>query len=98
MGKIDSRIEILIKYASIFPCNYRSGKSLRKTAVSFPSDETAACLSTSLLLATPKDHARSVSEAFFLSNIPDRLTQTGNKLSTKSRSIFRIKRIEKWVN
>jgi hypothetical protein len=48
----------------------RSGVPLRKTAVSFPCDETAACLSTSLLLTLSKDHARSVSEAFFLSGTP----------------------------
>lgn len=50
--------------------DYRSGVPLRKTAVSFPCDETAACLSTSLLLTLSKDHTRLVSEAFFLSGTP----------------------------
>jgi len=53
-----------------FTYGCRSRVSLRKTAVSFPCEETAAWLSTSLLLASPKDRARSVSETFFLSDTP----------------------------
>ncbi len=52
----------------IFVYVFSSRLPLRKTTVSFPCEETAAWLSTSLLLALPKDRARSVSETFFLSD------------------------------
>ncbi|MBN1694694.1 hypothetical protein JW879_04730 [candidate division WOR-3 bacterium] len=58
-----------------FTDGFGSGVSLRKTAVSFPCEETAAWLSTSLLLALPKDHARSVSETFFLSDTPSLISR-----------------------
>jgi len=56
-----------------FSVGCRSGIPLRKTAVSFPGEKTAACLSTLLLLTSSKVRARSVSEAFFLSDTPSLL-------------------------
>ena len=55
-------------HQSQFPQRFSFGVLLRKTAVSFPSEETAAWLSTSLLLTLSKVRARSVSETFFLSS------------------------------
>jgi len=103
MGKIDSRIEYArITYLRIlerlktlptgkdmvnFPGDRRSGMPLRKTAVSFTGDETAVCLSTWLLLTPSKAHARSVSEAFFLSGIPSLSTHPCDELFPGRQSL-----------
>lgn len=55
-------------HQSQFPQRLSFGVLLRKTAVSFPCEETAASLSTSFFLTPSKVRAHSVSEGFFLSS------------------------------